>query len=61
MIVKDTLYRWVGRGAVRDAVVVAGSPRSGTTWLAEILAAMPQYKLIDEPLHLNLPTLPDIG
>lgn len=61
MTVKDQLYRWIGRGAVRDAVVVAGSPRSGTTWLAELLGAMPSYKVLDEPLHLQFPTLPDLG
>lgn len=36
----------------RDTIVVAGAPRSGTTWLAEILRTLPSYKLMNEPLFL---------
>jgi len=36
-----------------DSVVIAGSPRSGTTWLAEMIAETPGYIHIDEPLHLG--------
>jgi hypothetical protein len=32
--------------------VVAGSPRSGTTWLAELLRELPRYKFLNEPLYL---------
>lgn len=34
-----------------DTVVVAGTPRSGTTWLAEVLSAKSGYTVIFEPLH----------
>ncbi len=36
-----------------ETIVVTGSPRSGTTWLAEMLADVPGYIHIDEPLHLG--------
>ncbi len=36
---------------LRDTIVVAGTPRSGTTWLAEVLSATPGYAMIFEPLH----------
>ena len=36
-----------------DTIVVTGSPRSGTTWLAELLREMPGYKQLNEPLHLD--------
>lgn len=38
---------------VTDTIVVTGSPRSGTTWLAELLREMPGYKQLNEPLHLD--------
>jgi hypothetical protein len=31
-------------------VVIAGSPRSGTTWLLELLRTLPGYKALNEPL-----------
>jgi hypothetical protein len=34
----------------QDTIVVAGSPRSGTTWLSEIIRELSGYKLLDEPL-----------
>lgn len=40
--------------------MISGSPRSGTTWLAELLSTMPGYKHFNEPLHLRLPALPDL-
>lgn len=36
---------------LRDTIVVAGTPRSGTTWLAEVLSATSEYAMIYEPLH----------
>ncbi|HID25553.1 MAG TPA: sulfotransferase [Thermoplasmata archaeon] len=36
---------------VRDSILVAGSPRSGTTWLMEILKNIPGYTYLFEPLH----------
>ena len=34
-----------------DTIVVAGSPRSGTTWLMEILETIPGYTNLFEPLN----------
>lgn len=39
------------KGDIAQTIVLAGSPRSGTTWLAELLATLPEYTLVDEPLH----------
>jgi len=33
--------------------VVCGSPRSGTTWLAQTLASAPRSAMLFEPLHLD--------
>jgi hypothetical protein len=60
MGLSERIYEWIGRGAVEDAVMVAGTPRSGTTWLAELLATLPDYKHLDEPLHLKNPALLDL-
>lgn len=35
---------------VRDTIVLAGSPRSGTTWVLEILKNLSGYKALSEPL-----------
>ena len=40
----------VGRCNLEDTVVISGSPRSGTTWLLELLRKMPDYKALNEPL-----------
>ena len=34
-----------------DSIFVAGSPRSGTTWLMDILLTMPNYAAVMEPLN----------
>jgi len=45
-----------------DTVVVAGAPRSGTTWLAEMLRGLPKYKFLNEPLFLrNNPAAREAG
>ncbi len=38
---------------VRNTIVVAGSPRSGTTWVGQIVAAIPGSAVLFEPLHLD--------
>ena len=53
--VHDWITRRVGRWRatdydVTDTVVVCGSPRSGTTWLAELLATLPGTEIVLEPL-----------
>ena len=39
------------RGLSEEAVVVIGSPRSGTTWLMRLIAERPDYCALFEPLH----------
>lgn len=36
---------------MKDAILIVGSPRSGTTWLMEILATLPRYTYTFEPLN----------
>jgi hypothetical protein len=50
---KRTAFRAAGHQstcAIEDTVVIAGSPRSGTTWLLELLRTLPGYKALNEPL-----------
>lgn len=37
----------------RDALIVAGYPRSGTTWVTELLASVPGTGVIFEPLSIE--------
>jgi len=37
----------------RDTVILTGAPRSGTTWLGEILNTIPRSAVLFEPLHLR--------
>jgi len=36
---------------MEDTILIVGSPRSGTTWLMEILATLPNYTYTFEPLN----------
>jgi len=36
---------------IKDTVIISGAPRSGRTWLMELLETLPEYKSIFEPLH----------
>lgn len=36
---------------MKETILIAGSPRSGTTWLMEILATLPNYTYTFEPLN----------
>lgn len=38
---------------IQDTIIVACAGRSGSTWLTEILATLPGYTVIWEPLHLG--------
>jgi len=38
---------------IQDTIVVASTGRGGSTWLTEILATLPGYTVIWEPLHLG--------
>jgi len=46
-------WRVKGRPEAGAAIVVAGSGRAGTTWLAQLLSIAPGTQLIFEPLHPN--------
>ena len=48
---EDLRFGLKGRPAASDAIVLAGSGRSGTTWLAEIITAVPGMLQVFEPLH----------
>jgi len=36
---------------INNTILLSGSPRSGTTWLMEILGALPNYTYLFEPLN----------
>jgi hypothetical protein len=38
---------------MEDTIVVAGCPRSGTTWVMDLLNCIPAYTTIFEPLHIG--------
>lgn len=58
---REYAYRLIGRGEVHQSIIVSGSPRSGTTWLAQILASLPGYKHFNEPLRLAPPLVRKLG
>lgn len=45
------LYVDAGRRDHRDAVFLAGSGRSGTTWVADVVNHRREYRLVFEPFH----------
>ena len=51
--VKNILFALAGKAGStgeQDTIVVVGVPRSGTTWLLELLRTLPSYKAMNEPL-----------
>jgi hypothetical protein len=38
---------------LRRTIVISGSPRSGTTWLADMIATIPRSSVLFEPLNLD--------
>lgn len=38
---------------ITNTIVISGSPRSGTTWLAGVLNSIPGSSILFEPLHLD--------
>ncbi|MBX3286713.1 MAG: sulfotransferase [Actinobacteria bacterium] len=56
------LDTWRGRRAaeLRSSILVAGAPRSGTTWLGDVVAALAGWPLLHEPTHTHkVPELRD--
>ncbi|MCS3827477.1 hypothetical protein GGP85_002947 [Salinibacter ruber] len=51
--VKEAIFQEAGRHAepsTNETIVIAGFPRSGTTWMLELLRGIPGYKALNEPL-----------
>ncbi len=47
---------------ISKTLVISGSPRSGTTWIAQLFAQIPKACIIWEPLHLRWqPDLVELG
>jgi len=56
--ITPVLLQWFSRHDydLSETLVVAGGPRCGTTWLAELVAGVPGAALLFEPLHVgNVP------
>ena len=45
----------------RNTILLAGTPRSGTTWVGQILGAVNGYSLVNEPLGLKMPGVKRAG
>jgi len=50
LIAEKAYFMLAGRPQPETSILLAGSGRSGTTWLSNLLAAMPSTQLIFEPL-----------
>ncbi len=51
--VVEVVNKLGNRPRSEETLVVSGSPRSGTTWLAEMIRVIPGYKMLNEPLNLH--------
>jgi len=48
----DILWQALHKGAdIKDTIVISGTPRSGSTWVMEILDTLPDYRSILEPFN----------
>ena len=47
--------------SAENALVVTGSPRSGTTWLSDVFSAPPGFASILEPLHPEIKEPKQLG
>lgn len=47
----SNMLMYANKYQIQDAIAIFGTPRSGTTWMMEILGTLPRYKTIFEPLH----------
>lgn len=45
----------------RNTILLTGTPRSGTTWVGQILAAADGFALVNEPLGLKMPGVERAG
>jgi len=61
MGIKTFYYINKNRFKPEDAIIITGSPRSGTTWLSDIFSAPKEHTPILEPLHLSNPGLKELG
>ena len=56
------LRAMIRRYELQSTIVISGCPRSGTTWVAEVLRTIPGSTLLYEPLYLRSnPILKEIG
>lgn len=49
----ETVTKYITSCNIEDTILISGSPRSGTTWAAEIIREFPDYKMLNEPLNLD--------
>ena len=57
--VKDQLFNIHLPARNRSDVIILSTPRSGSTWLAEIINTQPGFKYCGEPLNLRNPRVRD--
>jgi len=58
----DKMVMKTKRVKIKDTILMTGSPRSGTTWLMEVLDSIPGYTFIFEPLNPTFFTeIPKLG
>ena len=49
----DTIAIKTKNMKIEDTIIVAGTPRSGSTWIMGLLGWLPGYTTLFEPLHPN--------